>query len=102
MNNLLTDCGITYEVLPDYEEGAAEALDLAMYHLQRRNAPYAFLVRRQCFLKYTLQNPVKSAYTISREDAMEKVLGEMGKFDACIATTGFAGRELYELRKRLD
>ena len=46
MNNLLTDCGITYEVLPDYEEGAAEALDLAMYHLQRRNAPYAFLVRR--------------------------------------------------------
>jgi len=33
---------------------------------------------------------------------MEHVCSLMGKFDACVATTGFAGRELYELRKRLD
>lgn len=54
MTSILTDIGCAYEVLPDYEEGASAALDLAYYHLKNRGAPYAFLVRRQTFLKYDL------------------------------------------------
>ena len=31
MNSLLTDLGVTYEVLPDFEEGSAAALDLIAF-----------------------------------------------------------------------
>jgi phosphonopyruvate decarboxylase len=99
MNNLLTDCGIPYEVLPDFEEGAADALDLAIYHMQKRQSPYAFLVRRACFFKYHLQNPVIPPHELTREQAIEKICSLMGRFDVTVATTGFAARELYEFRK---
>lgn len=98
MSSLLTDVGITYEVLPDYEEGAAAALDLALYQLRTRGGPYAFLVRRQCFLKYDIKNTVNSSYPMTREIALDVLTDKLGKFDAVVATTGFPSRELYELR----
>jgi phosphonopyruvate decarboxylase len=33
---------------------------------------------------------------------MERIVSLMGRFDATVATTGFAARELYELRKKLE
>jgi len=38
--------GLQYEVLPDYIEGAAEALDSAFYSMKSRHAPFALLVKR--------------------------------------------------------
>lgn len=49
MPSLLTDLRLTYEILPDYQDGADIAIDLALNHLQVRNQPYAFLVRRGIF-----------------------------------------------------
>ena len=99
MNSLLTDLGVTYEVLPDFEEGSAAALDLAAYHLRSRGSPYAFLVRRQTFLKYKGKS-LRVDYPLCREDAIRIVLSKTGKFDTFVATTGFASRELYELREQ--
>ena len=36
MNGILTEMGIQYDVLPDYIEGAAEALDTAFYSMKNR------------------------------------------------------------------
>lgn len=36
MNGILTEMGLQYEVLPDYIEGAAEALDAAFYNMKHR------------------------------------------------------------------
>ena len=99
MNSLLTDLGVTYEVLPDFEEGAASALDLATYHLRSRGSPYAFLVKRQTFLKYKGKS-LKVDHPLCREEAIRIVLSKTGKFDIFVATTGFASRELYELREQ--
>jgi phosphonopyruvate decarboxylase len=99
MTSILTDVGITFEVLPDYEEGAAAALDLALYHLKSRGSPYAFLVRRQCFLKYELQKPFNMPdMPLCREEALDALVDNLGKFDIVVATTGFTSRELYEMR----
>jgi phosphonopyruvate decarboxylase len=44
MTGILTEMGIQYEVLPDYIEGAAEAVESAVYTARKRNTPYAFIV----------------------------------------------------------
>jgi phosphonopyruvate decarboxylase len=98
MNSLLTDVGISYEVLPDYEEGAAAALDLALFHMKNRGSPYAFLVRRQCFVKYDIKKSVNSDFPLSREQAIEHLVDKIGKYDVVVGTTGFPSRELYEMR----
>jgi phosphonopyruvate decarboxylase len=98
MNSLLTDVGIGFEVLPDYEEGAAAALDLALFHLKSRGSPYAFLVRRQCFVKYDIKTPVVADFPLNREQAIEALVEKLGKYDVVVGTTGFPSRELYEMR----
>jgi phosphonopyruvate decarboxylase len=100
MNNLITDLGISYEVMPDFEEGAAAALDLALFHLKSRGSPYAFLVRRQCFLKYNNKKGVVGDFPLSREQAIEILIDKIGKYDVVVGTTGFPSRELYELRTK--
>lgn len=39
MNGLITEMGINFEVLPDYIEGAQEAVESAIYNAQKRNCP---------------------------------------------------------------
>lgn len=101
MNNLLTDLGLAYQVLPEYEEGAASALELAAIHLKTRSSSYAFLVRRDTFLKYKGVKTVKVDLPVNRERAIELLLGKTERFDAFVATTGFTSRELYELREKV-
>lgn len=52
MNSLLSVMNIQSEVLPDYLDGAREALTTAAHYLETRKAPYAFLVKRQTFTPY--------------------------------------------------
>jgi len=99
MNGILTDCGVNYEVLADYEEGSAIALDSALHHLRTRGSPYAFLVKRQCFLKYKILNEVKSDFPVTREQALVLTSNSIGRFDPVVASTGFISRELYEIRE---
>ncbi|CAD8103075.1 unnamed protein product [Paramecium sonneborni] len=102
MNGILTEMGIQYDVLPDYIEGAAEALDTAFYSMKTRNGPYALLVKRQCFTNYKLKNMAKNNYQLTREDALTEVIQNTRPLDVCVSTTGFLSRELFELRQRLN
>lgn len=102
MSGLLTDLGVTYEVLPDFEEGAAAALDVALHHLNNRGAPYAFLVRRNTFLEYEPKEKLHADGQLLREEAMENILKTIGKYDLVVCTSGFNSRELYSLRQKLN
>lgn len=101
MPALLTDLGIKFEILPDYEEGAQEAIAAARHHFETRGTPYALLVKRQTFSKYALQSKDADQYTINREQALELVVNNTDPNDAFVSTTGFASRELYEIREKL-
>ena len=56
MSSLLTDMNIQFEVLPDYIEGAREAIETAVHYLKKRQGPYALLVKRQTFTSYKLKS----------------------------------------------
>lgn len=102
MPNLLVDLGITYQVLPDFEEGAAEALDFASHHLRTTGSPYAFLVRRKTFLTYESNKENVQKYNLSRENVIEILLSQAGKFDSFISGAGLSSRELMEIRDKKD
>lgn len=99
MSSLLTDLGIQFEVLPDYIEGARESVETALHYMERRNGPYAFLVKRQTFTSYKLKNLEPNRHQLTREQALRHIVNEVGNWDVLVATTGFASRELYELRE---
>jgi len=46
MQSILTDCSIPFDVMPDYDEGAREAINSAVYHMRSRKSPYALVVKR--------------------------------------------------------
>ena len=71
MNGIITDMGIQYEVLPDYIEGAEEALDNAVYNAQKRKTPFFLLVKRQCFLTYKYKSKFTNDFPMTREDALK-------------------------------
>jgi phosphonopyruvate decarboxylase len=99
MTSLLTDVNIPYEVLPDYADGAHEAVDQALHYMQRRNGPYALLVKRQTFSPYKLKSAEENNYPMTREDALKEILKSTDPFDILVGTTGFTSRELFELRE---
>jgi len=97
---MLTTCGIQYEVLPDFIEGARESIAAALQHMSTRKSPYALLVKRQCFTKYSLKNRDADIYPLTREEILNIVLETLGTYDITVATTGFCSREVYELRQK--
>lgn len=99
MSSLLADMNIQFEVLPDYVDGAREAIDSAVRHMEHRKGPYALLVKRQTFTSYKLQNKEPNVHELTREAALKLLVAETQPFDVLVATTGFTSRELYEIRE---
>eukprot|EP00462_Mataza_sp_D1_P016908 CAMPEP_0175173276 /NCGR_PEP_ID=MMETSP0087-20121206/31952_1 /TAXON_ID=136419 /ORGANISM="Unknown Unknown, Strain D1" /LENGTH=382 /DNA_ID=CAMNT_0016464547 /DNA_START=59 /DNA_END=1207 /DNA_ORIENTATION=- len=102
MSSLLADMGIQFEVLPDYFEGAQEAIATAKQYMDSRRAPYALLVKRQTFEKYKLQTTIPNLHAMNREDAIKVILENTGIWDVIVGSTGFTSRELYEVRVALE
>jgi phosphonopyruvate decarboxylase len=97
---LLKDIGIAHTVLPDYDEGAADALQLAYSYMNEYKAPFALLVKRQNFEKYA--EPVGGSFVTNfqmpREEALTAIVDTFTDA-ATVTTTGFSSREIYELRE---
>lgn len=98
MSALLADMNLPFQVLPDYPEGAEDAVGAAVHHMRTRGGPYALLVRKQTFSPYKLKSRAPNVWTLSREQAIQAITQELGKFDTVVSTTGFTSRELYEYR----
>ena len=55
---ILASLGIPFQPLPDYQEGADQALASAKHHMETANGPYCLLVKRQTFLPYKMKKLV--------------------------------------------
>jgi len=101
---LLAACGIPFQVLPDYIEGAEQALYTARKHMEVTQGPYCLLVKRQTFLPYKLQaqETLFSNLPLNREGAIEEVVQVLRERDVVIGTTGMLSRELFELREKYE
>jgi len=99
---MLSALGVQFGFLPDYKEGAEEAIDKAVKYMKEKKAPYAFIVRRQTFGDYVQKRIYNSDFPLSREEAMKTIIEHIGEYDPIISTTGFTSRELYELQINSD
>ena len=102
MNGLITEMGIQFEVLPDFIEGATEAVEAAVHSAKKRKSPFALIVKRQCFTNYKLKNTATNSYPLNREQALDIVLPAIGSHDVVVGSTGFLSRELYEMREKIN
>ncbi|KAK3713155.1 hypothetical protein QZH41_010049 [Actinostola sp. cb2023] len=92
-----SSCGIPFQVLPDYHEGAEQALYTARKHMETTKSPYCLLVRRQNFLPYKLQDEPEQ-YPLNREGVLQIIVDALHDKDVVVGTTGMLSRELFEYR----
>ena len=100
-DKLLDAMGIKYAILPDNFEEAKPLIENAFEYMKETKCPFAFIIRKGTFEKYTLINKKQSPYTLRREEAIETVIKELCCSDVIVSTTGHISREVYETRERL-
>lgn len=95
---LLDACGVPHAVLPDDMEAADAVLERAATYALEHNAPFALVVRKGTFSKFSL--PAQpTAYPMTREEAIGALLSSLPADGLVVSTTGKPSRELFELRE---
>jgi phosphonopyruvate decarboxylase len=97
---LLEAMGIPYSVMSCDEAALQSQIEECYRSVKARNAPYAFVVRKDTFGPYALVNDRKVEAEMTREEAIEAVMLASDPREIFVSTTGMASRELYELRER--
>lgn len=101
-DKLLEVMGIEYEILPENFEEAKPLIQKAINYIKEEQVPFAFIVKKGTFEKYSLINKVDSNYSLVREEAIEAIIKNLNQTDVIVATTGHISREVYETRTRLN
>lgn len=96
--SMLTEMGIPYEVMPDYNEGMREVMAKAYSYCHNRSAPFAILIKKNTFEKYQMQPQVQMDFPLTREYALNMILDAFPD-TPLVTTTGFTSREVFELRE---
>lgn len=97
---ILNTMGIDYTVLSKEEGMAERQISQAVSFMKQTNECYAFVIEKDTFEPYTLQNEPESKLTISREEAIEMVVSQLPSNAVVVSTTGMISRELFEIRER--
>ncbi|MCL2805228.1 MAG: phosphonopyruvate decarboxylase [Treponema sp.] len=92
---------IPYLVLSDNHEEVKKQLDICYAYLKKENSPFALIARKDTFAPLPQENKTKEK-TITREEAIEKIILSSSPDEVYICTTGMASRELFELRKKYN
>ncbi|MFA5644680.1 MAG: phosphonopyruvate decarboxylase [Patescibacteria group bacterium] len=99
---LLEALAIPYDILPASLDEAKICLDKAAAYLEKNNSPYALIVKKDTFEKYSLQDKTENNYPVSREEAIKCIVDSLSPADIIVSTTGKASRELFEYRDHLQ
>lgn len=94
--------GIKHEVL-DIDTNNDEMrikVKKAYTHMKKENEPYALIIKKDTFDEYNLKNSNKFDFEMTREEAIEAVIGNIKEESVIVSTTGMASRELFELREK--
>lgn len=94
---LLDTMGIPFDVLSKDEAKAGKQIAKAIAALNN-NETYAFVIERDTFDDYKLQNIDVNNFTMSREEAVQAVAAALGRDVCIVSTTGMISRELFEYR----
>ncbi len=97
-NKLLETLGVEYSVLSPDTENTEKIVQNAIDYINENNKPFALVIRKGTFDKYTLQNKKSNYSELSREAAIDIVASEIQNNAVIVSTTGQISRELYEYR----
>ncbi|MBQ7449936.1 phosphonopyruvate decarboxylase [bacterium] len=98
---LLDAMGIKYSVMEEDFEKTKIQMQNAFQYMRETNCPYAFIIKKGTFEKYSLINKKQSPYSLKREVSIETVIKNLNESDVIVSTTGHISREVYETRERL-
>ena len=96
--DLLDTLEIPYEVLSNDINEAQKQIDKAVDYMSTENAPFALLIRKNTFEKYSLKNKKADIYPMQREDAIKVIIDECKNDEIIVSTTGKTSREVFECR----
>jgi phosphonopyruvate decarboxylase len=100
--SLLETMGIKYKILTKENDKIEEQVKDAMHYLEKTSAPFAFVVQKDTFDDYKLQNILSSRFNLSREEAIGIITATISKRDIIVSTTGHTSRELFEYRESVS
>jgi phosphonopyruvate decarboxylase len=109
--SLLDLMEIPWEYFPDQEAKVGPCLDRAVQHMDLEQRPYALVMRKGTVEPWELRSdqPIKRSEagapgprspTHSRRAMLSTVYEATGPDDVVVATTGYTGRELYDVGDR--
>ncbi len=96
---LLQMLDIRFSILPDSLQDAERIIAEANEYMTTTRKPYALIVQKKTFEKYTKQMKPQKSFDMTREDALKILLDNLHEEDIVIATTGKASREVFEHRE---
>ena len=95
---LLNVMGINYAILSKDEAEAAKQIKNAVDFMKGTNECYALVIEKDTFDSYKLQNVEECDFTITREEAIQRVAASIEETACVVSTTGMISRELFETR----
>jgi phosphonopyruvate decarboxylase len=99
--NLLETLRIPYCILSQDEEKASEQMQQAITEMNQTGIPYAIVVKKGTFEKYTIKATIASDYELTRERAVQLIINQLTGNEVVVSTTGKTSRELFECREAL-
>lgn len=97
---LLETMGIDYAILPESLEEASSLIKTIVPKMLIAKKPFAFVVKKGTFGKYSLKNEKVESYDLTREKAISVLVDHLETKDVVVSTTGKASRELFEIREQ--
>lgn len=97
--DLLESMQIPYLVLDKEEQKAEAQIKEAIAKTRASNAPFALVIRKGTFEKYTISNKPANKFEMLREEAIQAIVDQFDGNEVIVSTTGKTSRELFEYRE---
>lgn len=98
MTELLDSMEVPWFLLPRETADAETVIFEAVAAMREQMGPVAILVRKETFAPYELAHDAVTSYPMNREEAVKRIVRQLGADDLIVSTTGKTSRELYEYR----
>lgn len=99
---LLEAIKLPYIILSEDSEEALLQLNMAVLQIAQSSSPFALVVRKGVFEKYTMTSSVEQKYALSREEVIKAIVDLQNGSELIVSTTGKTSRELFEYREQLE
>ena len=100
MLGMLEAMEVPFRVLSEEPEKGAQDIAFATAAARERSCPVALFVRKGTFGPYKLRSGVEVDLPMSREEAIDRIVENLGPLDVVVSTTGMISRELFEIRRK--